>query len=80
MSPAKRAFFLVFAIFVGIGFLIWIVKLIAPDAASITWNNREVGGLGALAITVGLGAFFGLILGLFVAGIVKLVTRSPAKG
>lgn len=46
----------------------------------MTWNGAALTGLPALALVLGLGAFFGLIFGLIVAGIVKLVTRSPAKG
>ncbi len=80
MTPAKKAFVLVLLICLGLGLLAWLVKLVAPDAVSMTWNGEALTGLPALALVLGLGAFFGLILGLIVAGIVKLVTRSPAKG
>ena len=80
MTPAKKAFLLVLLICLGLGLLAWLVKLVAPDAVSMTWNGAALTGLPALALVLGLGAFFGLIFGLIVAGIVKLVTRSPAKG
>jgi hypothetical protein len=80
MTPAKKAFLLVLAIWLGLGLLIWLVKMVFPDAATITWNDEDLSGLPALALALGLGAFFGIIFGLIVAGIVKLVTRSPAKG
>lgn len=80
MTPAKKAFRLVFLICLGLGLILWLVKLVAPDAASITWNGEELSGLPALALALGLGVFFGLIFGLIVAGIVKLVTRTPSKG
>lgn len=80
MTPAKKAFRLVFLIFVGLGLIGWLLKLVAPDAISITWNEQPVSGLPALLVSLGVSAFFGLIFGLVVAGIVKLVTRSPAKG
>ena len=69
-----------FLVCVGLGVLLWLVKLVAPDAVSMTWNNADLTGLPALALSAGLAAFFGLILALIVAGIVKLVTRSSTKG
>jgi hypothetical protein len=80
MTPARKAFWLVLLIFLGLGLLGWLLKLVAPDAVSMTWNGEALSGLPALALVLGLGAIFGLILGLIVAGIVKLVTRAPAKG
>ena len=80
MTPAKKAFLLVLLICLGLGLLAWLLKLVAPDAVTMTWNGEALTGLPALALVLGLGAFFGLIFGLIVAGIVKLVTRSPAKG
>ena len=80
MSPAKRAFRLVFLICVGLGLLGWLVHLVAPDAVTITWNNAPATGLAAFLVPVIFGAIFGLIFGLIVAGITALVTRSSAKG
>lgn len=80
MTPARKAFRWIFLIFLGLGVLLGLVKMIAPDAASVTWNGEELTGLPALALSAGIGAFFGLLFGLIVAGIVALVTRSPKKG
>ncbi len=80
MTPAKKAFVWVFLVCVGLGVLLWLVKLVAPDAVSMTWNDTDLTGLPALALSAGLSAFFGLILALIVAGVVKLVTRTPSKG
>jgi len=80
MSPAKRAFRLVFLVFVGLGVLVWIVHLVAPDAATITFNGAPATGWSALLVPVILGVVFGLIFGLIVAGITALVTRSSSKG
>ncbi|SDB13613.1 hypothetical protein [Bauldia litoralis] len=79
MTPAKKAFRWVFGICLGLGVLLGLVKLVAPDAASVTWNGAEMTGLGAIAVAGGIGAFFGLIFGLIIAGIVKLATRGSAK-
>ncbi len=79
MTPAKKAFRWVFGICLGLGVLLGLLKMVAPDAASVTWNGQEMTGLGALAVAAGLGAVFGLIFGLIIAGIVKLATRSSAK-
>lgn len=80
MSPAKKTFRWIFLIFLGLGVLLGLVKLIAPDAASITLNGQEMSGLAALATAAGIGAGLGLFFGLIIAGIVKLATRgSPAR-
>jgi len=80
MTPAKKAFLWVFLVCLGLGVLLGLIKLVAPDAVSMTFNDQDLTGLPALALSAGLAAVFGLIFGLIVAGIVKLVTRTPAKG
>lgn len=80
MTPARKAFRLVFLIFLALGLIGWLLKLVAPDAVNITWNGQPATGLTALLVALGVSAFFGLILALVVAGVVKLVTRTPAKG
>ncbi len=80
MSPARRAFRLVFLICVALGVAAWLVNLVAPGAVAITYNGAPATGIAALLVPVILGVVFGLILGLIVAGITALVTRAPAKG
>ncbi|MCB1497091.1 MAG: hypothetical protein KDJ86_14985 [Bauldia sp.] len=79
MSPAKKAFRWVFGICLGLGVLLGLVKIVAPDAASVTWNGQEMTGIGALLVGGGLGAVFGLIFGAIIAGIVWLATRGSAR-
>jgi hypothetical protein len=80
MSPAKRAFRLVFLICVALGVLAWLVNLVAPGAVAITYNGAPATGIAAILVPVILGVVFGLILGLIVAGITALFTRSSARG
>lgn len=80
MTPAKKTFRWIFLIGLGLGILLGLLKIVAPESASVTWNGEELSGLPALALAAGIGAFFGLLFGLIVAGIVALVTRSPKKG
>ena len=80
MSPAKRAFRLVFLICVALGVLAWLVNLVAPGAVAITYNGAPATGIAAILVPVILGVVSGLILGLIVAGITALFTRSSARG
>lgn len=80
MSPAKRAFRLVFLICVALDVLAWLVNLVAPGAVAITYNGAPTTGIAAILVPVILGVVFGLILGLIVAGITALFTRSSARG
>lgn len=79
MTPAKKAFRWIFLIFLGLGVLLGIIKMIAPDVATITWNGEDMTGIGAVLVSGGIGAVFGLIFGGISALIVKLATRSSAK-
>lgn len=76
MSPARRAFRLVFLVCVALGVIAWLVNLAAPGAVTITYNNEPATGWAAFLVPVVLGVVFGLILGLIVAGVTALVTRS----
>ena len=76
MSPARRAFRLVFLICVGLGVIAWLINLAAPGAVTITYNGAPATGWAAFLVPVVLGVVFGLILGLIVAGVTALVTRS----
>ena len=80
MTPAKKAFRWTFVVLLGLGVLLGLIKMIAPDAASVTLNGQEMTGLSALATAAGIGAVLGLIFGLIIAGIVKLATRGSKAG
>jgi hypothetical protein len=75
MTPAKKTFRWTFLIFLGLGILLGLIKLVAPDAASVTINGEQKTGVEALLWATALGAGFGLFFGLILAGIVKLATR-----
>ena len=75
MSPARKAFLLVFLGSVALGILIGALKMVSPESASVTLNGDEVTGVKALITSTVISAIPGVILGLIVAGIVKLVTR-----
>jgi predicted DNA repair protein MutK len=52
--------------------------MVSPESASVSLNGEEVTGVKALITSTVIGAIPGVIFGLIVAGIVKLVTRSKA--
>lgn len=80
MTPAKKAFVWVFLFFLALGVLVGLLKIVSPDSASMTFNDADLTGLPALVFSTAFAAIVGLIFALIIAGIVKLVTRSPAKG
>ena len=79
MSPARKAFLWVFLAGLGLGIVLGVAKLVAPDAVSVTWNGEQMTGIAAVLTGAFSGGLPGLIFGLIVAGIVKLVTRKPNK-
>jgi uncharacterized membrane protein YhaH (DUF805 family) len=79
MSPARKAFFWVFLACLAIGIVIGVMKLVAPDSASVTLNGEEVTGMTALITSGAIGGGLGLFFGLIIAGIVKLATRGSKK-
>ncbi len=79
MSPARKAFWLVFLGFIALGIVIGLIKMVAPDVASVSLNDQQVTGPMAIVVAGGVGAIPGLLFGLIVAGIVKLVTRGGKK-
>ena len=78
MSPARRAFRTTFLIVTLLGAAIGIVKLVAPDMATVTLNGESVEGGKALLVATGIGAVVGLVIGLIVAGIVAVFSRRRA--
>ena len=79
MTPAKKAFRWVFIVCFGFGILVGVIKLIAPDAASVTLNGEEVTGINAVLTSGVLGAVLGVIFGAIISVIVKLATRTKSK-
>lgn len=78
MSPARKTFVWVFLVCLALGVLLGVVKLVAPDAASVRLNGEEVTGMTALLTASGLGGGFGLLFGLIGAGLIALVGKSKA--
>jgi hypothetical protein len=79
MSPARKTFFWIFGISLGIGIVVGLIELVAPDMASVTLNDQDVTGVAGFLTASGIGGVVGLILGLIVGGIVKLATRGYKK-
>jgi predicted DNA repair protein MutK len=69
----------VFLACLGLGILVGLIKLVAPDYASVELNGEQVTGVAALVTAAAIGAVLGLIFGLIIAGIVKLATRGRKK-
>jgi hypothetical protein len=79
MSPARKTFVWIFGISLGIGLLVGVIELIAPDLASVTLNGEDVTGVAGFVTATAIGGVVGLILGLIIGGIVKLATRGTRK-
>jgi hypothetical protein len=78
MSPARRAFVRVFLVLLVLGFVIGLIKLIAPEVATVTLNGRDLTGWPAVATATGIGAVLGVVLGLIAAGLVAVFSRRRA--
>jgi hypothetical protein len=79
MSWARRVFFIVFGLSLVLGLVIGIIELVAPDMATVTLNGADVTGMTGFWTALFSSAIPGLIFGLIIAGIVKLVTPRRAK-
>ena len=79
MTHARKSFWWVFLACLGLGILVGLIKLVAPDYASVELNGEQVTGVAALVTATAIGAVLGLIFGLIIAGIVKLATRGRKK-
>ncbi|HZP18660.1 MAG TPA: hypothetical protein VFB16_00500 [Bauldia sp.] len=78
MTPARRAFWTTFVIVTLLGAAVGVIKLIAPEMATVTLNGENVEGGKAILVATGIGAVVGLLLGLIVAGIVAVFSRRRA--
>ena len=79
MSPARKTFLVVFCLSILLGLVVGLLKLVAPDAASVTLNGEEVTGIKAVITSTAIGGVVGFIFGLIIGGIVKLATRGHKK-
>lgn len=79
MSPARKTFLVILGLSIALGLIVGIIKLVAPDAASVSLNGEEVTGFKAVVTSTVLGGVLGLVFGLIIAGIVKLATRGMRK-
>ena len=75
MSPARKTFVWIFGLSIGLGLILAIANMIAPDAVSVSWNDENVEGVNSLWVGLFSGAIPGLMLGLIAAGVVALFTR-----
>ncbi|MBU1175797.1 MAG: hypothetical protein KKH72_10390 [Alphaproteobacteria bacterium] len=82
MTPARKTFVWILGLATGLGLLLGIANVFAPDAVSVTWNEENVEGLNSIWVGLFSGLIPGLMLSLFAAGIVAIFTRGrnkPAK-
>jgi hypothetical protein len=79
MPLARKTFLWIFGLSLGIGFLVGLIELVAPDRASVTLNNQDVTGVAGFLTASAIGGVVGLILGLVAGGVVKLATRNTRK-
>lgn len=81
MTPARKTFLWIFGGLAGLGLLLGLANLAAPDAVSVTWNDENVEGINSLWVGVISGAIPGILFGLIGAGIAALISRGrkPAK-
>ncbi len=75
MSAARKTFLVIFGLSILLGLIIGVTKMVAPDAANVTFNGEQVTGWTALLTALLSAAIPGAIFGLIVGGIVKLFTR-----
>ncbi len=75
MSTAKKVFFGIFLAGLGLGTIMGLVNLVAPDAVSVTLNDENVEGLTALWTSMLSAGIPALIFALIAAGITSLFTR-----
>lgn len=79
MSVSRKIFFGVLAAGIALGVIIGLIKMVAPDAVSVSWNDSEVFGIQALIVATFSGAIPAAIFGLIAAGIASLFGRKKSK-
>ncbi|MEO8757479.1 MAG: hypothetical protein ABI398_06980 [Devosia sp.] len=75
MTPARWTFLVVFGLGSGLGLVIGLINLVAPDATTIMLNDVKVTGMTGFWTALISGAIPSAIFGLIIAGIVALFTR-----
>ena len=72
MSRPRKVFFWIFGISLGLGLLLGLANLVAPDAVSVSLNDENVEGISSLWVSMLSGGIPGLIFALIGAGITAL--------
>lgn len=80
MSTAKKVFFWVFGVSLGLGLIVGLANLVVPDAVSVTWNDKNVEGLTGIPVAMFAGGFPGLFFGIIAAGITAIFSRGRPRG
>ncbi len=75
MSTAKKVFFWIFGLSLGLGLLLGLLNLVMPELVSVTLNNENVEGITALWTSLFSAAIPGLIFALMGAGVAALFSR-----
>jgi membrane associated rhomboid family serine protease len=77
VSAARKTFLVIFGLGIVLGLVIGITKMVAPDAANVTFNGEQMTGWAGLVTALLSAAIPAAIFGLIIGGIVKLFTRKP---
>ncbi len=75
MSLAKKVFFWIFGLALGLGMVLGLLNFIMPDAVSVQLNDQNVEGMTAFWTSLLSAGIPGVIFGLIGAGITVLFTR-----
>ena len=75
MTPARTAFVVILGLCLLLGLAMGVVNLVAPGAASITFNGAPATGVAGVFVSLFAWGILGLIFALVVAGVVALFTR-----
>ena len=75
MAKPKKVFMIIAGLGVGLGAVVGLVNLVAPDAVSVSLNDKNVEGMTALWTSLLSSAIPGIIFGLIGAGIAAIFSR-----
>ena len=75
MAKPKKVFFIIAGLGFGLGAVMGLVNLVAPDAVSVSLNDENVEGMTALWTSLLSGGLPGIIFGLIGAGIAAVFGR-----
>jgi hypothetical protein len=80
MSRPLKVFLWIFGISLGLGLLLGLANLVAPDAVSVSLNDENVEGVSSLWVALMSGGIPGLIIGLIGAGVTALFFNRKKSG